>query len=151
MDLALLLRWLITQKGKQIRKQWDRCSDREMTTSKLLNIPELQLHHLWHETKNPCWRWEVKWCTYDQNKHTQKTSSHVLFPTLQNEEQPTKEENIWPRNKKFQPKRKVQGRPRLAGTGPERPPVQVGASGKASTRLLWKDKTDKMPHVFENI
>lgn len=50
--------------------------------SKLLNIPELQLLHLWHEATNFCERWQIKhlciWLKQTKN-------SHVLFPTRQKE------------------------------------------------------------------
>ena len=50
--------------------------------SKLLNIPELQLLHLWHEATNFCERWQIKhlciWLKQTKN-------SHVLFPTPQKE------------------------------------------------------------------
>lgn len=158
MDLSPLLRQLITQKGKQIRKQCDGCSDREMTTSKLLNIPELQLHHLWHETKNPCWRWEVKRCTYDQNKQ-KKPPPMSSFPRSKMKSSLRKRKTYDPEIRSSSLRERCKKGPGWRGRVPRRqldprPRCHLSRSepvGRPQRGCFEKLISIKMPNVFENI
>lgn len=126
--------------------------------SKLLNIPELQLLHLWHEATNFCERWQIKHlCIWLKQTKT----SHVLFPTPQKETL-RKRKAQDPELGRFhltgtrRPRMTVKHPGMIAVCQAQRPPVQVRAGQKAprETASKWKhwqkhESIDRIPHVFE--